>query len=74
MVSGKQLKKALDKFMESPVCQEARVQIELPNGEYWDLTTMQLLENTVLGSNETHRILLKCQRPVYRMGKIIGKL
>jgi hypothetical protein len=74
MVSGKQLQKALERFMRSPVCKEARVQIELPNGEHWDLTTMQLLENTILGSNETHRILLKCQKPVYRMGKIIGKL
>ena len=56
MVDGRQLKKAIDKFMQSPVCLDARVQIELPNGEMYDLTTMTLLENRLLGSSETHRL------------------
>ena len=52
MVDGRQLKKAIDKFMQSPVCLDARVQIELPNGEMYDLTTMTLLENRLLGSSK----------------------
>ena len=44
MVDGRQLKKAIDKFMQSPVCLDARVQIELPNGEMYDLTTMTMLD------------------------------
>jgi len=53
------------------VCLDARVQIELPNGEMYDLTTMTLLENRVLGSSETHRLVLRCDKPKFKMGKII---
>jgi hypothetical protein len=67
MVDGRQLKKAIDKFMQSPVCLDARVQIELPNGEM----TMTLLENRLLGSSETHRLVLRCAKPKLKMGKII---
>jgi hypothetical protein len=74
MVSGKQLRMALDKFMKSPVCQHARVQIELPNGEMYDLTAMMLLENRLLGSRETHRLVLKCEKPTLVMGKAIKKV
>ena len=57
--------------MQSPVCLDARIQRELPNGEMYDLTTMTLLENRVLGSSETHRLVLKCDKPKFKMGKII---
>jgi hypothetical protein len=50
---------------------DARVQIELPNGEMYDLTTMTLLENRLLGSSETHRLVLRCAKPKIKMGKII---
>ena len=68
MVSGKQLRMALDKFMKSPVCQHARVQIELPNGEMYDLTSM------ILGTRETHRLVLKAEKPTLVMGDVIKKL
>ena len=74
MVSGKQLRMALDKFMKSPVCQHARVQIELPNGEMYDITGAKLLENRILGSKETHRLVLTCKKPTEKMGKIIKSL
>jgi len=65
---------ALDKFMKSPVSQDARVQVELPNGEMYDLTSMMLLENKILGTRETHRLVLKVQKPTLRMGEIIKKI
>ena len=71
MVDGRQLKKAIDKFMTSPVCLDARVQIELPNGEYYDITGAKLLENQIIGTKETHRLVLTCQKPTQNMGKII---
>ena len=71
MVSGKQLRMALDKFMKSPVCQHARVQIELPNGEMYDLTAMMLLESKILGTSETHRLVLKAEKPTRVMGDVI---
>jgi|TARA_B110000977_G_C10622892_1_gene316935 hypothetical protein len=74
MVSGKQLGMALDKFLKSPVSQDARVQIELPDGEMYDLTSMMLLENKIFGTRETHRLVLKCEKPFLKMGSIIKKI
>ena len=71
MVDGRQLKKAIDKFMQSPVSLDARVQIELPNGEMYDLTTMTLLENRLVSNSESHRLVLRCDKPKHKMGKII---
>ena len=44
-VTGKILNHVLKKFMTAEVTKEARVQIELPNGELYDLKEVQLLEN-----------------------------
>ena len=65
---------ALDKFLKSPVSQDARVQIELPDGKMYDLASMMLLENRILGTRETHRLVLKVQKPTLRMGEIIKKI
>ena len=49
-MQGKLLRQALDKFMVSPVAQDARVQVCLPNGEMYDVKGIQLMENkSVLG-------------------------
>ena len=74
MVNGKTFRHALDKFFKSPVCQDARVQVELPNKELYDIVGMDLLENNLLGDNQTHRLVLRCQKPIWKMGKIIKKL
>jgi hypothetical protein len=41
MLSGKALRQILDKMMKSPVTQEARVQVQLPDGQYLDITSLQ---------------------------------
>ena len=66
----------MDKFFRSPVCQEARVQIELPNGQFFDITGAKLLENKIIGAKEqeTHRLVLTCAESKIKMGKIISKL
>ena len=64
----------LDKFFESPTTYEARVQIELPDGQMMDISEISLLENRILGSFETHRLVIKVEKPVGVMGKIIRKL
>ena len=74
MINGKTFRHALDKFFKSPVCQDARVQVKLPNDELYDIVGMDLLENNLLGDNRTHRLVLRCQKPIWKMGKIIGKL
>ena len=72
--TGKVLNHLVKKFMTAEVCKEARVQIELPNGELYDFKGMQLLENVIIGDNETHRLVIQCEKPVHPMGKIIRKL
>ena len=65
MIDGKTFRQGLDKFFKSPVCQAARVQIELPNGEFYDITGAKLLENKIIGikEQETHRLVLTCAAP-----------
>ena len=72
--TGKVLNHLIKKFMAAEVCKEARVQIELPNGELYDFIGMQLLENVILGDSETHRLVIQCEKPIHPMGKIIRKL
>jgi hypothetical protein len=74
MIDGKTFRHVLDKMLKAPVCQGARVQIQLPNGELFDVDGVKLLENNLIGSKESHRLVLTCKRPTETMGKIIGKL
>ena len=74
IMQGKLLRQTLDKFMKSPVAQEARVQVVLPNGEFYDIKGLQLLENKLLGVRETHRLAITIQPESWRMGKVIKKL
>ncbi len=73
-ITGKILNQVLKKFMKAEVSQNARVQVELPNGEMYDMTDVLLLENRILGDNETHRLVFRCKKPIHNIGKIIGKL
>ena len=73
-ITGKILNHVMKKFMKAEVAQNARVQVELPNGEIYDMTQVLLLENRILGDSETHRLVFRCQKPIHTIGKIIGKL
>ena len=73
-MQGKLLRQALDKFMQGEVAQNARVQVVLPNGEFYDIKGIQLLENKLLGVRETHRLAITIQPESWRMGKVIKKM
>ena len=73
-MQGKLLRQALDKFMVSPVAQNARVQVCLPNGEMYDVKGIQLMENKLLGVRETHRLAITIEPTQWHMGKVIKKL
>ena len=53
---GKLFRQVLDKLMVSPVAQNARVQVALPDGKFYDIKGIQLMENKLLGVRETHRL------------------
>ena len=74
MINGKHFRQALDKFFMSPVSGNARVQIQLPNGQMMDIKEINLLENRLLGDSETHRLVLVAEPERASMNKIIGKL
>ena len=75
MISGKLLATQLEKFLKSPVCQNARVQVKLPQGEfrspdgYFDILSVSLMENNVLGQRESHRIVIEIAPQTWVMGK-----
>ena len=74
MVSGKLLRQALDKFMKSPVAHEARVQVCLPDGKYYDIKDIKLMENKMLGVRETHRLVITLYTSKWNMGEVIKKI
>ena len=74
MVSGKLLRQALEKFMKSPVAQEARVQVCLPDGKYYDIKDIKLMENKILGVRETHRLVITLYTSKWNMGEVIKKI
>ena len=74
MISGKLLRQTLEKFMKGEVAQEARVQVALPDGQFYDITGLQLMENKLIGSRETHRLVITIQPEQWKMGKVINKV
>ena len=75
-MKAKELRQYLDKFLKSEVAKNARVQIEMPNGEKLDVAEIQLLANRLIGDRDTHRLNIKGESlgGTWKMGKIIGKL
>ena len=75
-MKAKELRQFLDKFLVSPVAQQARVQIEMPNGEKLDVYEIQLLETRIIGDRDTHILNLKGIKRggTWKMPKIVGKL
>jgi len=74
MISGKLLKQAVDKFMKGEVAQNARVQVVLPNGEFYDISRIDLLQNKLLGVRESHRLVITIEPEKWRMGKVMKKV
>jgi hypothetical protein len=70
----KELRMVMDKFLKSEAASNARVQICLPNGEFYDITGMQLMENKLIGLRETHRLVITINKEKWNMGKVLKKL
>jgi len=74
MINGKAFGTVLDKFLQSPTAQGARVQVVLPDGKFYDIRQINLLENKLLGVRETHRLVLTIEPEKWQMGEVIKKL
>ncbi len=73
MFTGKVLRQALDKFLKGEVAANARVQVILPNGDFYDIDGVKLLENKIIGVRETHRLAITISPEQWKMGKVIKK-
>ena len=72
MVNGKTLLSILTKFVKgSEVGGNARIQVQMPNGDLHDITEVKLMENMFIGSYETHRIVLVTEKEKHKMSKVI---
>ena len=75
MISGKLFRQILDKMMKGNLhAGNARVQVCLPDGKYYDITSLQLMENKLLGVRETHRLVLTVKSETWNMGKVLKKI
>ena len=75
MIKGKAIRHILDKFLKgSEVAREARVQVCLPNGEYYDIVGIHLMENKLIGVRESHRLVITIDKERWTMGKVLRKI
>ena len=73
-MNGKLLSQVLNKMLVSPAAQDARVQVCLPDGKFYDVTSLQLLENKIIGHRESHRLVFTVKAETWNMGKILKKV
>jgi hypothetical protein len=59
MIRGILFRQALEKFLKSPVAQNARVQVCLPNGEFYDIKEIKLSLSLLEARNFVTRYLMK---------------
>jgi len=72
MIHGKTLLSVLEKFIKkSEVAANARIQVQMPNGDLHDIAEIRLMENMLIGNTETHRIVLKTEKEKHKMSKVI---
>ena len=72
MLKGRDLIMIFDRFVGpkkgSSVAQVARVQVRPPEGRYYDVQGINLVENKIFGARETHRIVISTHDEVAKMG------
>ena len=73
-MNGKLLRQVLDKMLKSPAAGEARVQVCLPDGKYYDITSLQMMENKLIGHRESHRLVFTVKAETWNMGKVLKKI
>ena len=73
-MQGKLLRQVLDKMMKQGTAQNARVQVCLPDGKYYDITSLQLMENKLIGHKESHRLVFTIEAETWNMGKVLKKI
>ena len=78
MLKGRDLIMIFDRFVGPKkgisVAQDARVQVKTPDGRFFDVQGINLVENKIIGARETHRIVISTHEELAKMGKPIKLL
>lgn len=73
MINGKTLLDILSRLVKkSETVSNARMQVQMPNGDLHDIIEIKLMENMVIGQLETHRLVLKTEPQRHKMSKVIN--
>ena len=71
MIDARLIRQGLDKFLKAENVKTARMQVRTLDGVYHDIKSIKLLENKIIGSRETHRIVIEVIPEKAPMGKVI---
>ena len=75
MLKCQELEKVIRMFNDkSMVAKNARVSVELPDKSLWDVTELFLAANKIIGSRETHRLVIRINKEVAPPGDIEYKM
>ena len=75
MIKCQELEKIIRMFNDkSMVAKNARVSVELPDKSLWDVTELFLAANKIIGSRETHRLVIRINKEVASPGAIDYKM
>ena len=75
MLKCQELEKIIRMFNDkSMVAKNARVSVELPDKSLWDVTELFLAANKIIGSRETHRIVIRINKEIASPGSIEYKM
>ena len=75
MLKCQELEKVIRMFNDnSMVAKSARVSIELPDKSLWDVGEIFLAANKIIGTRETHRLVIRINKEIASPGEIETKL
>ena len=75
MLKSQELERVIRMFNDkSTVAKDARVSIELPDKSLWDVGEIFLVANKIVGSRETHRLVIRINKELSSPGEILWKL
>ena len=75
MLKCQELEKIIRMFNDgSMVAKNARVSVELPDKSLWDVGEIFLAANKIIGSRETHRIVIRINKEIASPGHIEYKM
>ena len=75
MLKSQEFEKVIRMFNDkSTVAKNARVSVELPDKSLWDVGEIFLAANKIIGSRETHRIVIRINKETVSPGAIEYKM